>query len=201
MFFGRPVGRAEAEHLHLVELVHPEDAPGVFAGSPGFAPEATRVAHVAQRQFRLVQDLVHVQRGQRYLRRPHQVEAVRLHPVDLLHVGGEEARAVHGLVAHQHRHHHGPEALGRQLLQRELHQCELQEHQVALEIGEAATRGAGAALHIDEIVRRRQIEMIERREGEFPGGAPLVQHHRVLFASLRGGGIGQVGDLEQFLFE
>ena len=107
--------------------MHAEDAAGVLAGRAGLAAEAAGVAHVAHRQVGLVEDLVHVQGGQRHLGGAHQVEAVGLDPVDLLHVGGEEAGAVHGLVAHQHRHDHRPEALGRQLLQGELHQGELQE--------------------------------------------------------------------------
>ena len=131
--------------------MHAEDAAGVLAGRPGLAAEAAGVAGVAQGQLGLVEDLVHVQRRQRHLGGAHQVEAVRLDPVDLLHVGGEEAGAVHGLVAHQHRHDHRAEALAGQLLQRVLHEGELQEHQVALEVGEAAPRGPGAALHVDEV--------------------------------------------------
>ena len=111
--------------------------------APGFPAEAAGVAHVAHGQVGLVEDLVHVQRRQRHLGRAHQVQAVGLDAVDLLHVGGEEAGAVHGFVAHQHRHDHRAEALGGQLLERELHQRELQEDQVALEVGEAAARRCG----------------------------------------------------------
>ena len=105
--------------------MHPEDATSVLAGRTGLAPEAAGVADVAQREARLVEDLVHVQSGQRDLRCPHQVETVGFHPVDLLHVGGKETGAVHGLVAHQHRYDHGPEALGGQFLYGELHEREL----------------------------------------------------------------------------
>ena len=95
----------------------------------------------------------------------------------------------------------GRKPLEASLLQGELHQRELQEDQVALEVGEAAARRAGAALHVDEVGGSGQVEVVERRERELPGRAPGVQHHGVLFAALGSGGVGQVGDLEQLLLE
>ena len=92
----RAVGVAEREHLDLLELVRAEDARA--CRGPRRRPRAgsrTR-ARVAQGQRVLVEDLAHVQRGERDLRGAdeEQVVARRVERVDLLAVGGEEAGAV-----------------------------------------------------------------------------------------------------------
>ena len=102
--------RAEAEHLDLVELVHAQDAARVAAGGAGLAAEAGRIACVADRERGLVEELLHVHRRQRDLAGAD--EAVAVHRlVDLGAVGGEEAGAVHGLLAHEHGRDHRAEAL------------------------------------------------------------------------------------------
>ena len=58
----RTLREGEEEHLHLVELVHPEDAAGVAPGGAGFTPKAGGVARVAQRELVGGQDLALVQR-------------------------------------------------------------------------------------------------------------------------------------------
>ena len=65
---GRRSGRREDEHLHLVELVDAEDAPGVLAGGTGLAAEARRVAGVPPRQGFGLEDLAGVQAGEGHLR-------------------------------------------------------------------------------------------------------------------------------------
>ncbi len=51
------LGKSEDDNLDLVELVDAEYPASVLAGGSGFAAEAGRVAHVAQRQVGLVDDL------------------------------------------------------------------------------------------------------------------------------------------------
>ncbi len=109
-------GLDEAEHLHLVELVHAEDAARVFAGGAGLAAEAGREAGVAQRQALGVEDLLVVQRGERDLGGAHEVELVLGQAVDLLLGVGQEAGAEQRPLAHEHRRDHRLEAVAAQLL-------------------------------------------------------------------------------------
>jgi hypothetical protein len=101
----------EAEHLDLVELVHPEDPARVAARGARLAAEAGREAGVAARERLRVEDLRGVQRRERHLARAHEVEVVLRQPVDLLLGVGQEARAVQGLLADQHRRDHRLEAV------------------------------------------------------------------------------------------
>src|SRR5207253_1961860 len=59
----------EAEHLHLVELVDAEHAPGVLAVRAGLTAEARRVARVAERQPVVLEDLPLMGRREGNLRR------------------------------------------------------------------------------------------------------------------------------------
>ncbi len=96
----------EREHLHLVELVHPEHALGVLARGPRLAPEAGGEAGVAERQLARGEDLVRVQRRERHLGRPGEVQLVLRHPVQLLLGVGEHPGAEQGALAHQDGRHH-----------------------------------------------------------------------------------------------
>ena len=92
-------------------------------------------------------------------------------------------------------HDHRAEALAGQLLEGVLHERELEEHQVALEIGEAAPRSPGAPLHVDHVELGGQVEVVFGREGELPGRAPGVHDHGVFLAAGRRRGLRQVGHL------
>src|SRR6185437_10690124 len=61
VLIGGVLGRDEAEHLDLLELVHAEDAARVLPGRTGLAAEARGEAGVAQRQLLALQDLAVVQ--------------------------------------------------------------------------------------------------------------------------------------------
>jgi hypothetical protein len=87
---GRRLGEHERHHLHLVELVDPEDAPGVLAVGPDLAAEAGREADVAQRQGAGVEQLVAVVGDQRDLGGAGQVQVVVGRAEDLLLVGGRK---------------------------------------------------------------------------------------------------------------
>ncbi len=82
----RALGRGVGEQLHLVELVHPQQAAGVAPGRARLAPVARRRGGEAQRQLRLLQDLAAVHRGQRHLGRRDQPQVVAL---DVVGVVGE----------------------------------------------------------------------------------------------------------------
>src|SRR5690606_42004262 len=63
VLLGRLLGPAVREHLHLVELVHPDDAAGVLAVRTSLSPEAGRPAGVAARRtWRKIDDLIAVVR-------------------------------------------------------------------------------------------------------------------------------------------
>ena len=82
----RALGRGVGEELHLVELVHTEQAAGVAPGRTRLAPVAGRRRGEPQRQLGLLEDLAAVHAGQRHLRRRDQPEVV---PLDVIGVVGE----------------------------------------------------------------------------------------------------------------
>ena len=61
------VGRGVGEQLHLVELVHPQQPPGVAPGGARLPPEAGGGRGQPQRQVRLVEDVPPPHRGERHL--------------------------------------------------------------------------------------------------------------------------------------
>ena len=93
----RRLGLDEDEHLDLVELVDAEHPARVLPRRARLPAKARREARVAERE--LLEDLAHVQRGERHLRRTGEEEPVGLEGVDVRAVGREEARAVHRLLA------------------------------------------------------------------------------------------------------
>jgi len=64
-----------------------------------------------ERQLGRVEDLAHVQPGERDLGRARQVQLVALRVVEVHVVGREEAGAVHRLLLHEHRRQRRNEAL------------------------------------------------------------------------------------------
>jgi hypothetical protein len=120
----RLVRRDEREHLDLVELVHAEDAARVLAGRTRLAAKARREARVAARQ--LLEDLARVQRRERDLGRPHQIEVVVGQVVDLLLGVGQEPGAQQRVLAHQHGRDHRLEPVPAELLEGPAHERELE---------------------------------------------------------------------------
>ena len=163
----------EAEHLDLVELVHAEDPARVAPGGARLAPEARREARVAQRQLVLA-------RGSRpacsdasaHLARADEVQLVVRQRVDLLLGVGQEAGAVQRLLAHEHRRDDRLEAVPAQPLQHPAHERELEQHEVAAQVGEPRARQARAALHVD--ARARELEVVLRRGHRRDGLADLA---------------------------
>ena len=106
MLVARFLGQDEAEHLQLVELMDPEDAPRVLPVGAGLPTETRGVADVPPGQCVRLEDLAHMERGERHLGRSDQVQVIFAGRVDLRLIGGEESRPVHGLLANQHRRDH-----------------------------------------------------------------------------------------------
>ena len=194
MLAGGLIGRDEAEHLHLVELVHAEDPARVFPGRAGLAAEAGREAGVAQRQPLGLEDLLGVQRRERDLGGADEEQLVLRQRVDLLLGVGQEAGPVQRLLAHEHRRDHRLEAMPAQLLQHPAHERELEHHEIAFQIGKARTRQTRGAIHVDPLPR--QLQVIARLEVERAGRSPTSRT-----SSSSGPGaarrIGQVGQRRQ----
>ena len=164
-----------------------EDAAGVLAGRARLAAKAGREAGVADGQRRLLEDVVGVQRGERDLRGADQVEVVVGQRVDLLLGVGEEPGAVQRGLAHQDGRYHGLEPVLPGALERVAHQRELEQHEVALEVGEARARHARRGLHVD--ARSGELEVVAAAAA---GLADLPQH-RVLRRGVRIREVGQGG--------
>src|SRR5215218_1791616 len=127
----------EREHLDLVELVDAEDATGVAPGRACLATEAGREGAVAEGQGVGVEDLVGVQAGEGDLRGAGEEEVVLGDLIDLVAVAGEEAGSLQRLFADQDRRHHRLVPLGPDRLDREADQGQLEQDEVALQVGEA----------------------------------------------------------------
>src|SRR6478735_2181600 len=106
---GSVLNRGVDEHLHLVELVDPDDAAGVLAVRARLAPVARALAGIADGAGRKVQDLVGVVAGEGHLRGAHEVQVVFGETVDLGVVLDVKARALHGFRADQGGRDHGDE--------------------------------------------------------------------------------------------
>ena len=77
---------AVREHLNLIELVNPNDAPGVPTCSPCFTSVARRPAGVAQWSGRKVDNFAFVVSRERHLRGAYQIQVIRGQVVDLVGV-------------------------------------------------------------------------------------------------------------------
>ncbi len=88
----RLLGGGVGEQLDLVELVDPEQAPGVPAGGPGLAAEAGGGGGEPEGEDRLLQDVAPPHRGERHLGRRDGPQVVPLEVVGLLLELGEVAR-------------------------------------------------------------------------------------------------------------
>ena len=180
----------EAEHLDLVELVHAEDAARVAAGGARLAAEAGREAGVAQRQLGAVEHLARVQRRERHLARPREVQRVVGEPVDLLLGVGQEARAEQRLLAHEHRRDDRLEAVAAEQLDRPAHERQLEQHEVARRYAkrEPATRApASMSIRPPASSRWSRAESITR-------GSPTSRSDRVAVGRGRVGRVGQRGE-------
>ncbi len=86
-------------------------------------------------------------------------------------------------------------ALAADQLEGKADQCQLEHHQVALEVGEARAGDPRAGLHVDQAQLGADLEMVAGLEVEARPLPLLAQHDGVLLGHpFRGIGIGQVGE-------
>ena len=128
---------------------------------------------VAQRQ--LVERLGHVQPREPDLRGAGQIEVVALDRVDVRALGREEARAVHRLLAHEHRRQHRREAFLDEPVEREAVVREREQCGVADPVAEARAGHARRALHLEAADLRVLLRLCELRRL-----APALQLLRVV---------------------
>ena len=138
-----------------------------------------------------------MERGQRDLRGADQEQLVAGDLVDHLPLAREEAGAEQRALADEHRRDHRNEPLGADQLDREAHQGQLDQHQVAQQVGEARARGLARLLHLDPAVGEPQVEVVADLELELGALADLPQDHGVVlrgpFRSLRLRKVGKLG--------
>ena len=168
---------------------------------------------VADREVLLVQDLGRVERGQRDLRRPDQVELVRVRDVDVDLVGREEPAAEHRLLADEHRRDHRDEPVRRQDVERVPDERELHLHDVAQEVDEPRAAGPHGPFGVEHAELLTQHRVVLGLEVERRGFAVAAHLDRVLVREpvrrgpvrhVRGPGqhVGELGlDLLELRFE
>ena len=201
---GRVFGRAEHEHLDLVEPVHPEDAPGVLAVRAGLAPKARAVARVPQGQLRRREDFVGVVRGERHFGRTDEVEIIFGQVIDVLRRLTEETRTLHGLRLHQRRRDHRDEAVLQGHAHRQVDQGELELGSLPGQVVEAGPGDLRAAFDVDGAEQLSELEMIFGHEAlghEVPRRADGLQHHVVVLAAEGHVVEHQIADLLQHRLE
>ena len=167
---------ADHELLHLVELVHAEDAPRVLPVRARLLPEVRREARVLQRQVLLVQPLAHVVPADRLLRRRDQVLLVALlarHVVQLLVEVLQLRHARHHVLVHEVRRLQRREAALRVPVQRVHDDRLVQQHRIALQEVSAVARHARAAFRLVTIDHPQQLVVAVHLSGHFARPAPL----------------------------
>ena len=136
-----------------------------------------------------------MQPGQGDLGGADQEELVLGHLVDLVAIAGQEAGPDERLLADEDRRDDGLVPLGADQLDREADQGQLQQHQVALQVGEAGAGEPRRRLHLDQAQLGADLEVVAGLEVELGPLADLADDDRVLLGHPVGGvGVGQVGE-------
>ena len=189
----------EGEHLDLGELVDAIEPPAGAAGGAGLGPEAMRQADVADRQRRLVEDLVGEHPSERDLGRADQAEVGILDGIDLgLGPARREPDPLEDLVAGQVGRDDGREAVADELLDGELLERQVQEHGIVLEEVEAGPADLAARLEVDQVEVLAQRDVVLGLEVEGAGRADLADLAALVLGLADGGvRVGQVGDALQ----
>ena len=97
---------AELHHFHFVELMLPDQAPGIPSGAAGFGPEAGGHGGEIDGQVVPVQDLAPVIVGERHFRRGDQVHILVFHFVHVFVEFGQLPSPRHGRGIHDIRGDH-----------------------------------------------------------------------------------------------
>ena len=128
---------------------------------------------------------------QGHLGRAGEVELVALDPVEVDLLGGEEAGAVHRVLADEHGREHRREPGGSEAVEREAVERELEQRGRADAVDEARAGDLGAALGVDP----GELQVVARLEGERRRLADAAQLDGVLVReAVRGARIGRRGN-------
>ncbi len=197
----RLVGGGVGEQLDLVELVDPQQPPGVAAGRPRLPAEAGGHRGEPQRQVGLVEDLAAPHRGEGHLGGRDGPEVVALDVVGVLLELGQVPGRHHGVGEHQGRRPHLLEGVGVPV-EGEGGEGPQQPGAGPAEEGEHRAGQLGAALHVQQAELRADLPVRHplplgvRRRGLRPGAG----HHVVLGTAAVGRVLrGQVGEDQQGL--
>ena len=126
-----------------------EHAASVLAGCARLAAKARRVGGVVERQRVRLQDLVHVEAGERNLGCSSQVEPVALDLVDVGSLGREEAGAVHRLLADEDGRAHQREPRLHKARHRQPEDRLLEQGRVADDVAEPRAREPRRPFHLE----------------------------------------------------
>ncbi len=156
--------RADADKLHLVELVEALKPPRVLPRRAGFPPEADRVSHIALRQLIRVEQLTPVHAGQGNLARGDEPQVVQGGVVGVLGELGKVARPLEDLAADHVRDENLKIGVAVEV-EAELHEGADQPGSVAVEQREPGTAQLCGALGVEdpEIARDLPVRAIVGR--------------------------------------
>src|SRR5207247_3077324 len=115
-------------------------------------------------QDRLVEDLAHVEGGERDLGGTHEIQVVLSRDVDVHGVGGEEPRPEHGFLPNQHRGDDRLEPPGGQDVERVADQGELDVHDVTEQVNEPRAAGARGPFDVQDPEELAERDVIPRLE-------------------------------------
>ena len=187
------------EHLHLVELVHADDAGSILASSTCFAAVAGAPAAVAQRTVGQVENLVLMHTGERHFGGTDQVLLVRFaQTVDFVGVGVEEASAAHHFRTHQRRGDGQREAVLLGLVHSHGKHGYLHAGHLAAQEVEAGAADLHTTFHINAGNATTEGQVVLRFEAfscEITNLANLLDHHVIVFAAFRSFRLNHVGEL------
>ena len=191
----RFVWSAEDVHFDLVELVAAFDAAHVAASAHLLTAETGRVSGVVERERRLVQDLIHVQTGERHLGRRHHPQVVLNIVIQVIGELGQLPRAEErGRLDHERRIFFSVALAGVQV-KHPGDQGALQARSRAAQHVEARAGDLDAALEVEDAERRSQVPVGFRLEivfGQLPDR--LDDDIFVLILAEGNARVGEVGD-------
>jgi hypothetical protein len=201
----RVLGLGKLDHLHLVELVHANDATSVAAGRARLLAKARGERGVPERQLVTVENLAPVDVGEHDLSRGNEVHAAA-HVIEVLVELGQLARAKEGVVVGDD----GRPPLGETSLHvgvdEEVDERALHEGARAAKKVEARAGELDAALEVDHAGSGAKVPVRLGLEVELRGLAPATNLGVIgVVNAIRHGLVGDVGDcgdkVEQVLLD
>src|ERR1051326_4571178 len=192
---------AEADQLHLVELVHPEEPAGVLARGAGIPAEAGREGHERRGQRGRVEDLVAVQVGDRHLGGGNEEEIVPGNFVLVFFELGQLPRAGERGAVDQQRRRLEVAVLPGMKIKHEARERPHQPGARAGEEGKARARDLRPARQVENPERFAELPVRFRSELEGRRLAHGADHPVRRRGPGGTRGVGQVGKAKQRLVE